>query len=236
MVEGPAPLAGDAAAAAREDFWAALSPEDASALARAAVRRSFARGRALLHEGQVADRVLLLRTGRVKVTSNTTGREVVLAFRGPGELVGEQSALDEEPRSASVVAVEPVEALALSPSQFRAFLAEHPAAALTLLGMLSRRLRDADAKRVEFTTFTTIERVAGRLLELARRFGQRDADGAILIALPISQEELAGATGASLESVGRALQTMRSVKCIETSRRRIRVLNMDALEALRRVS
>jgi CRP/FNR family transcriptional regulator, cyclic AMP receptor protein len=228
--------AGAAGAAAAENFVSALGDELAADLAERAVVRTFARGQALFHEGQIADRVLILRSGRVKVVATTSnGREVVLAFRGPGELVGEQAALDGEPRSATVYAVERVEALSLTVPGFRAFLAAHPPAALTLLGMLSGRLRDADAKRVEFSAFTTIERVAARLLELAERFGHADGGG-IRIELPLSQEELAGATGASIESVGRALQTMRSLKCIETRRREIRILDVEALEALRRAA
>jgi CRP-like cAMP-binding protein len=156
----------------------------------------------------------------------------VLAFRGPGELVGEQSAIDGEPRSASIVAVEEVEALVLTHQGFLAFLADHPPAALALLRILSRRLREADEKRIEFSTFTTIGRVAARLLELADRYGHEE-DGMVRIALPLSQEELAGATGSSLESVGRALQTMRSLKCVETRRREIWVRDRQALEALR---
>jgi DNA-binding transcriptional regulator YhcF (GntR family) len=58
----------------------------------------------------------------------------------------------------------------------------------------------------------------------------------VRIELPISQEELAGATGSSLESVERALQTMRSLKCVQTRRREIRVLDREALEALRGVA
>ena len=201
-----------------------------------AAMRTFARGQALFHEGQLADRVLILRAGRVKVTATTSnGREVVLAFRGPGELLGDQAALDGLPRSATISAVEPVQALSLSAEAFRSFLAAHPSVALTLLGMLSRRLRDADAKRIEFSAFTTIERVAARLLELSERFGHEEG-GSIRIGLPLSQEELAGATGASIESVGRALQTMRALKCIETRRREIRVLDREALEALRRAA
>ena len=98
--------------------------------------------------------------------------------------------------------------------------------------ILSRRLREADEKRIEFSTFTTIGRVAARLLELSDRYG-REEDGMVRIALPLSQEELAGATGSSLESVGRALQTMRSLKCVETRRREIWVRDRQALEALR---
>jgi CRP/FNR family transcriptional regulator, cyclic AMP receptor protein len=210
-------------------FLASLTAADADSLQRRGMIRRFARGQALLHQGQIPDRVLLLRSGRVKVYSTTaSGKDVVLAVRGPGELVGELSALDEEPRSASIVAVEPVEAVVLSLADFRGFLIEHPAAALALLGMLSRRLRDADAKRIEYVAFNTMGRVALRIVEMTERFGEPKGDG-IDLELPLSQEELAGWTGSSLESVGRALQTMRGLGWLETRRRQIRVLNLEAI-------
>lgn len=232
----PSGAATGAGTAADEDFLSALGSALAADLAARGVVRRFPRGHALFHEGQVADRVLVLRRGRVKVVALASNhREVVLAFLGPGELVGDQGALDGAPRSATAVAVEPVEALALSLDAFRAFLAAHPHVALLLLEMLSRRLRDADAKRVEFSAGTTIERVAARLLELAERFGH-DEPGGIRIELPLSQQDLAGATGASIESVTRALGTMRSLKCIETRRREIRILDAEALSALRQAA
>jgi CRP-like cAMP-binding protein len=92
-----------------------LAGEAVAAAVRAqAGRRTFARGEALMHAEQVPREVLLLRSGRVRVSAATPGgRRLLLAFRGPGELVGELSAIDEQPRSASVVALEPVEALVL---------------------------------------------------------------------------------------------------------------------------
>jgi CRP/FNR family transcriptional regulator, cyclic AMP receptor protein len=211
------------------DLWAELEPADAQALLARGVMRDFRRGQALLHERQLPDRVLVIRSGRVKITvSSPAGREVVLAFRGPGELVGELSALDEQPRSATAVALERVEALAIAHGDFRAFLAERPAASLALLRILARRLRDADAKRLESASASTLERVASRLLELCDRFGEPDGE-CTEIDLPLSQVELAGWAGASLESVGRALQTMRGLGWIETRRRQLRVVDVDAL-------
>jgi CRP/FNR family cyclic AMP-dependent transcriptional regulator len=210
-------------------FLSALTPDDAAELTARAMVRRFERGQALFHEGQLPDRVVLLRSGIVKVTSTTpAGREVVLAFRGPGELVGELGAIDDEPRSATIVAVDPVQALTIPPRDFLAFLEEHPSASLALVRVLSQRLRDADAKRIEFAALNTLGRVAHRLLELCERFGDPE-EGAIRIALPLSQEELAGWTGSSLESVGRALQTMRALHWIATRRREIRVLDLNAL-------
>jgi len=222
-----------AAVSEAESFLATLDRADATALMKQGVPISFARGRLLVHEGQLPDRVLLLTSGRVKVVSAIADRELLLAFRGPGDLVGELSALDDAPRSATIMALERVEARSLTTGGFRTFLIQHPRASLVLLTMLSRRLRDSDAQRAELAVLTTIQRVAGRLLELSARFGLKDR-GAIRLSL--SQEELAGATGASLESVGRALQTMRALNCVETGRREIRILDADALDALRRAT
>jgi CRP-like cAMP-binding protein len=217
-------------ALAGQQFWSALAAADQAALTAAGAIRRYPRGRALMHQGGAPDAVLLLRSGQVKVyTTTSAGREVLLAIRGPGELVGELAALDDRPRSASIVALEDVEALTLSPDAFRAFLAGHPAAAMALLGMLARRLRDSDSKRTGFAAMTTLGRVAERLLELAERFGSEEQDG-IRIELRLSQEELAGWCGTSLESVARALATMRSLGWIETRRREIRVLDLAALQ------
>lgn len=214
------------------DFASLLASDDLAALLALGAMRSFRRGQALLHQQQVPNLVLLLSSGRVKVTAATSsGGESVLAFRGPGDLVGELSALDDEPRSATVVAVEPVEAIVVTREEFRAFLTERPAAAMALLGLLARRLRDSDAKRLQFAAYTTMSRVAVRLLELCDRFGSQE-DEAIRIVLPLSQDELAGWAGSSLEAVGRALRTMRSLGWIETGRREIRVFDLAALRRL----
>jgi CRP/FNR family transcriptional regulator, cyclic AMP receptor protein len=215
-------------------FLATVDPAAAEALRAQGGTRPYPRGAALVHAGQVPHEVFVLRAGRVKVSARTgTGRELLLAIRGPGDLVGELSALDEQPRSASVVALEPVEALVVDHQRFRSWLAAHPQAALALLRLLAARLRDADAKRVRLAGYESLGRVAFCLLELCERFGRPERDG-VEILLPISQEELAGWAGVSLESVGRALATMRRLGWIETRRRGIRVVDAPALEGATR--
>jgi CRP/FNR family cyclic AMP-dependent transcriptional regulator len=210
-------------------FMGALTPGQVSSLRNRAIPRRFRKGQALFHEGGRSDRVVALLRGRVKVSTTTAGgREIVLAFRGPGDLLGELSAIDGQPRSASVEAIEPVEALAIAPADFRGFLTENPEIALMLLETLSRRLRDADRKRIEYGAHDTVGRVAARLLELADQYGEPDPQG-VRIALPISQEELAGWTGASREAVSKALQTLREAGWVVTERRRITVCDPEAL-------
>jgi CRP-like cAMP-binding protein len=208
-------------------FWAALRPSDASELAALCRTRTFARGAALLHERQLGDHVIVIRSGWVKVVLSGA----VLGFRGPGELIGEIAPLDGGVRSATVYAVDRVEALTLPASAFRRYVEDHPAAALALIGILTSRLRDADAKRAEFTSRVAIERVAARLLELGDLFGRREEDGA-RICIPVSQEDLAGTTYASLESVARALRDLRRAQSIETRRGEIVIVDRDAVERL----
>jgi CRP/FNR family transcriptional regulator, cyclic AMP receptor protein len=153
-----------------------------------------------------------------------------VAVRGPGDLLGEMSAIDGEPRSATVTTLEPVEALLVPGSAFAAFLERQPRVALALLRMMAARLRYADASQAGFATHDVLGRVAFRLVELCERFGAT-AEGGIEIELPLSQEELASWTGASREAVSKALHLLRSLKIVETGRRRVVVRDLEALRA-----
>jgi len=199
------------------------------ALVHIGLAKKYRRGAVLFREGEEASTVVVVLSGRVKISSLTNdGTEVVLAVRTPGELLGELSAIDGEPRSATATAMEAVEATVIDAEDFRGFLRARPGVALRLFQIVSSRLRDADRKRVEFGAYDTTGRVARRLVELAERFGEPD-NGAVRITLPLSQQELAGWTGASREAVSKALQQLRVGGLIETARRGITVCDMDGL-------
>ena len=186
-------------------------------------------GARLLHQGESGDRVMLLLDGRVKISWTTgEGREVVLGFRGAGDLVGELSVIDGLPRAGSVTAIEPVEALVVGGDAFRAFLEREPRVAIELLRAVTRHFRDADRKRVEFARSDAVGRVAARLVELGERYGERSGAG-LEVALPLSQEELAGWCGCSREAVVKALAKLRDLGWIESARRRVTILDEPAL-------
>ena len=220
---------GTATASGEPVFLASLTPAEAAALEARATRRAYTRGHALFHEHGAPDRVVVLVSGFVKLSRvSEDGREVILAIRGPGDLIGEQSAIDGRPRSATATALDEMTALALSRDDFIALLECEPRIALVVLRMLSARLREADVGRMELSLQDATGRVAARILELAERFGAAAGAG-VEIHLPISQEELAGWTGCSRDSVVKALQSMRGLGWIETGRRRITVLELDQL-------
>ena len=112
-------------------------------------------------------------------------------------------------------------ALALAAQDFWALLDEHPRSGSSCTGSSIRRLRLADLQRKEFSGSNTLSRVSRRLRRAADRTGSRSDDG-VTITLPISQEELAGWTGASREAVTKALRTLRDLGWIETGRARSR--------------
>jgi CRP/FNR family transcriptional regulator, cyclic AMP receptor protein len=213
-------------------FLSQLTQEEVAELRSRAVTRHFARGATIMHQGEEPGRVLVLERGRAKVTVVTEdGSEVILAFREPGDMIGELSALGGARRVATVRAIEELDALAIAARDFDAYLEAQPRVALVILRVVIERLRDADRSQVEFAAHHTLSRVAGRLVELAERFGE-PGDGGVLITLPISQEELASWSGASREATSKALRDLRELGAVETRRRNITVRDVDLLKRL----
>jgi len=131
------------------EFLRTLTPTESDALEDIGEPGAYPAGTVIFEQGGKPDVVLLVRSGRVRVSARgPSGDEVVLADRGAGELLGDLSGIDGQPRSASVTALEDVRGLIVPLRAFRGFLLEHPRAALALLELLSRQLRDADRRLV----------------------------------------------------------------------------------------
>ncbi len=210
------------------DFLAALDGDERRALEDVSAVRRYPPGSALFHQGDDAGAVYVILRGRAKTSIlSTDGKEAVLSFPGPGELVGELSAIDGAPRGATVSALEELETLALAGSAFRALLETHPRLAIVLWQVAATRLRDADHQRLDFAAYDVTGRVARRLVELAD--DQGTADSPVELGLALSHDELAAWTAASREAVSRALLTLRELGWIETRRRSITVLDLEAL-------
>lgn len=192
-------------------------------------RRTAAPGEVLMREGDPSDRVVAIIQGRVKVTVATSrGPTAVLGFRGPGDVVGEIGALSGRPRGTTVTAVEDLELWSVPAPDFNHRLRADPALMLLLMAQLSARLADADRRNAEHLTSDTTARVARRLLVLAEQYGVDDGTGR-RITLPLTQDELAGLAGSSLEAVAKALRVLRAAGWIETGRRELTIRDLDAL-------
>lgn len=209
-----------------------LLESDRSALQEVGHAREWQRGEILVHAGDRADSAIVLEVGLVKIHKIAAGgADVVLALSGPGDLLGEITAVRDAVRSASVTALDSVHAVVISVPDLRAFLAAHPRAMLAVLDLTLVRLYASDERRLEFATAGSLARVSSRLVELAERFGESREGGVIEVALPISQEELASWSASSRESTARALRTLRELGVIETHRLHLTVLDLDRLRS-----
>lgn len=222
-------MVGDTPAAGA--FLDRLGPADKAALLSAGHPRHYRAGDTIFVAGDPGGFVVLITEGRAKVTAmSPSGTETVLSLRGPGDLIGELTAIDDEatPRVATVVALDPVVCRVVRAGDFRSILAGHPTIAIELLRMVAARLRSSDRRLVEFGAYDTTRRVARLLADIAEAEGRPNGTGLVLPG-GLTQDDLGGLVGASRESVARAFAALRSLGFVSTGRRQVVVLDLAGL-------
>jgi CRP-like cAMP-binding protein len=213
-------------------FWGRLSPAEQAAFAAASARRGFAAGEVIVGQGEETKQVYVVLGGHVKVIAGATaGHGVMLAVCGPGEVIGELSAIDGRPRSATMTAIDAVDVLLLPAVRLQGLCDAHPRIAWSLLEVIAQRLRETDQQRAEYGGGSTMQRVVTLLLDLAARLGRTRADG-VHIASPFTQQELAETASTSRESMARVLRELREDGIISTGRGHFVIHRIEALRAL----
>ncbi len=173
-------------------------------LARRGQLRNIARNAVFIHEGDKGDSLFVILSGRVKVfVADADGREMVLDIHGPGDYVGEM-ALDGQPRSASVIALEPTTCSVLTRDALRAAIAENPDVAMNLIGTLIERARIATDNVRNLALMDVYGRVARLLLSLA----VEQPDGKMIVPERLTQQDIADRVGASRDMVSRIFKDL----------------------------
>lgn len=187
--------------------------------------RSYPKGSVILFQDDPGDSLFVLRAGRVKVVLiGEDGREVILGVLEPGAHFGELALIDDQPRSAHVIAMDDSQLLILRREDFRRRVEANPTVAWALLTELSRRLRRADVKIGGLVLLDVPGRIARLLLDLA------DESGSDAIDKPLTHQTIAQMIGASRETVSRAMKEFQDAGLITVERRRIAVGDREALE------
>ena len=210
---------------ARVSLFADLEENYLRRLAEELRPRRYRRGESVFVTGDPGTSLCVVNAGRIKLalTSNE-GREVILDVLGPGEVFGELALLDGEPRSADAIAVEPTELLLLQRDEFVRFLRAQPDAAISLLGVLSRRIR-RDTQLVQDAAFLD---VPARLARTILRLAERDAHG-VLRTPRLTQTDIAGAAGTTRETLNKWLGFFANQGLIEWVDSQVVVLDADRL-------
>ncbi len=218
-------------------IFADLDPGSLAALERITEAREYPEGAVILSQEEPGEALFVLVRGRVKVVLyGQSGREVILSvFRTPGDFFGEMSLLDDQPRSATVIAGERSRLLVLSRAAFQEHLAAHPRSALRVLTELSRRLRRADEVIGNLALLDVYGRLAGKLRELAASDGEAHEEG-ILIRQRPTQSEIAAMIGTSRETVSRALSELARRGFLEMSGKRLLLRRAFLVEEARQAA
>jgi CRP/FNR family transcriptional regulator, cyclic AMP receptor protein len=197
----------------RVPLFSMLTASQATSVADAVVKRRFKRGEAIVEQGKKSNALSIILTGRARVvTTDSRGREVILATMHPGDYVGEMSLIDDEPHSATVSAEIQTDILLLGRQEFASCLPENSSMTYAVLKGLVQRLRHADRKIESLALMDVYGRVARALLESAAE----DSAGNTVIRDKVSRQDLAKMVGASREMVSRVMKDLEERGFIET--------------------
>jgi CRP-like cAMP-binding protein len=217
-------------------FFANLPEEEASELARRLIPRRFSVGQVIFHLGDPGGLLYIVSRGKVKISHTTPeGQEAVLAILGPGEFFGELALLDDSPRSATAVALEPSETLTLHRDDFIHYLMGNPEFALQVLKTLAHHIRRLNIQLADIFFLDLPGRLARTLLNLADQYG-RPTEAGTVIDVSLTQTDLAEMTGATRVSINKALGRFRRSNWVQVNGRRFTIVNREALQALIEVS
>lgn len=207
-------------------LFTGLPQEELQRFAEVTREKQYPKGSVILFEDDPGDSLFVVREGRVKVVLvGEDGREVILGVLGVGEHFGELSLIDDQPRSAHVIAMEDSTVLVLRREDFRRRVEASPSVAWALLSELSRRLRVADGKIGGLVLLDVPGRIARLLLDFA-------AQGtSSTIEKPLTHQTIAQMIGASRETVSRAMRDFQDAGWISVERRRISLANPEALKS-----
>jgi CRP/FNR family cyclic AMP-dependent transcriptional regulator len=157
-----------------------------------------------VRSGESTDSLYVLLAGRAKVTNtDEDGREIILAWLGPGEFFGEMGLIDGSPRSANVVAAEACELLFLSKDALQRCLQDNFQVVQKLMKTLVMRLREADRKIESLALLDVYGRVARLLLDMSEV-----VEGRRVVKKKMSKQDMAKMIGASREMVSKVMRDL----------------------------
>lgn len=201
---------------AKIPLFAALDQAELDVLAAHAITRTFPKHVILINEGDRSDSLYLILSGMVKIfSSDEEGNEILIDMPGPGEYFGELALIDEEPRSASVMTLEPSRLLIIARDDFIACLHAHVSIAISLLQALARKLRHQTGTTKSLALKGVYQRVVEALYELAE-----ERDGRQVIE-NLTHQALADRTYASRAMISVILKELKQGGYISADRKRI---------------
>jgi CRP/FNR family transcriptional regulator, cyclic AMP receptor protein len=189
-------------------LFAELDDRELAQIASVAKTRRYAKDDVIFHADESGDVFCVIREGKVKITMiSPEGKEIILTMMGPGEFFGEMALLDDAPRSATVIALEPLEVVTIWRSDFLQILADNFSITRKLLSELSKRVRRMSLRIESLATMDVYGRLARFFLDLAQQQGKVLDNGYVAVTRPTHQA-IANMIGTSRETVSRLIHEL----------------------------
>jgi len=213
----------------RAPLFSALDDNAAHSLRQSMVALKLNKGQVLFKEGQEGDKLYVVIQGKIKLgTTSNDGRENLLSILGPGEMFGELSLFDPEPRASTATAVTDARLVSLAHGAVIGLVTTNPQTSLELLRRLAERLRKSNEVLADLVFADVPGRVAKAIIELGERFGIQKDDG-LHVNHDLTQEELAQLVGASRETVNKALADFAARGWVKLEPRAVLVTDIERL-------
>jgi CRP-like cAMP-binding protein len=184
-----------------------LQDADLKALEAQCRFRTYGKGETLLDKGSLTREVFfVLRGAAAAVTFSPAGREVTLGIIRAGDQFGELAAIDQEPRSATVTAMEPTDVAIMPAEVFRDMLMSRAAVSFGVLQRLATIIRNSGIRIMELATLQAAQRVYSELLRMAKPDA---AVPGLWVVRPLPpMHEIASLTGTTRETVNRSISQL----------------------------
>ena len=214
----------------RVPFFRPLSHAEITDVNRSFRARSVQPGEVIYAAGAPAEHHLfVIAIGKVKLVRHTLGgQDVLLDILSGGDLFGSLAVLGDAHYPDTAQAQTACCVLAVSASDFRAILHNHPVAAIGALEFVAARLQEAHESVSRLSSATAEARIAAILIKLAQKLGH-EQDGAVLIQMPLSRQDIAEMTGTTVETASRVMSQFRKDGLIDSGRQWVSLTNPDAL-------
>ncbi|UYW02422.1 Crp/Fnr family transcriptional regulator [Flavobacterium agricola] len=208
----------------------ALNKEELLRLAACKSSMTIKKGQPIFEEGDTSTGIYCIKEGVCKLSKlSPTGKDQIIKFIRPGELLGQRSMISEESANLSAVAVEDMEVCFIPKSEILSFFTQNNQFSLNVMKDICADLKEADDLSVSMAQKSVKERLAGALLYLEEVF---DCDYDDTLRVQLSREELAGMIGTATESCIRLLSEFNKQGLIEIKGKKIALLDRKGLEKL----
>jgi CRP/FNR family cyclic AMP-dependent transcriptional regulator len=207
----------------------ACGPDGYAELAKYWTEATYPTRALIVSEDETDDDVFFILKGRARAATYTdSGKEVLLSELPPGESFGIFAAIDGQPRSTNVIAVDDARIARMSAENFKKVLYSHTDVTRAFIHYLVDRIRNLSTRMTEVTTLNAEQRLVAELLRLADA-GMIDNDTAQIVALP-TQQDLAILLFSQREAIGRDMSKLKDVGLIERKGRSLLILSVSRLK------